>query len=74
MTPLTMTVTQAGEVIFPESSKSVKDMPVTVAVDAQGTSVQGDSAKGKEFGRVISEAVKNEIVIQKRPPITCSNG
>ena len=40
---------------------------VVVNVDAQGTSVQGDSAKGKEFGRVISEAVKNEIVIQKRP-------
>lgn len=40
---------------------------VVVNVDAQGTSVQGDSAKGKEFGRVISEAVKNEIVIQRRP-------
>lgn len=40
---------------------------VVVNVDAQGTNVQGDSAKGKEFGRVISEAVKNEIVIQKRP-------
>jgi phage-related minor tail protein len=40
---------------------------VVVNVDASGTSVQGDNAKGAEFGRAISEAVKNEIVIQKRP-------
>lgn len=40
---------------------------VTVNVDASGTSVQGDNAKGAEFGRAISEALKNEIVIQKRP-------
>ena len=40
---------------------------VVVNVDASGTSVQGDNAKGAEFGREISEAVKNEIVIQKRP-------
>jgi len=40
---------------------------VVVNVDAGGTSVQGDNAKSAEFGRAISEAVKNEIVIQKRP-------
>lgn len=50
-----------------EAANGGGGVSVVVNVDAQGTSVQGDSAKGKEFGRVISEAVKNEIVIQKRP-------
>jgi tape measure domain-containing protein len=40
---------------------------VVVNVDAQGTSVQGDGGRAGDLGRVISEAVKNEIVAQKRP-------
>ncbi len=40
---------------------------VTVNVDAQGTSVQGDNGRAGDLGRAISEAVKNEIVAQKRP-------
>ena len=40
---------------------------VTVNVDATGTKAAGDQGKAGSFARAISEAVKNEIVIQKRP-------
>lgn len=40
---------------------------VTVNVDASGTTAQGDQGRAGQFARAISEAVKNEIVIQKRP-------
>ena len=40
---------------------------VTVNVDATGTKAQGDDGRAGQFARVISEAVKNEIVTQKRP-------
>lgn len=40
---------------------------VTVNVDATGTTAQGDQGRAGQFARAISEAVKNEIVIQKRP-------
>jgi lambda family phage tail tape measure protein len=40
---------------------------VTVNVDATGTRAQGDEGRAGQFARAISEAVKNEIVTQKRP-------
>lgn len=40
---------------------------VTVNVDASGSQVQGDSNKGDQLGRVISQAVQAELVKQKRP-------
>ena len=40
---------------------------VTVNVDATGTKTQGDDGRAGQFARAISEAVKNEIVTQKRP-------
>ena len=40
---------------------------VTVNVDANGTSVQGDAGQGEQLGRVISQAVQAELVRQKRP-------
>ena len=40
---------------------------VTVNVDATGTKAQGDDGRAGQFARAISEAVKNEIVTQKRP-------
>jgi lambda family phage tail tape measure protein len=40
---------------------------VTVNVDATGTRAQGDEGRAGQFSRAISEAVKNEIVTQKRP-------
>lgn len=50
-----------------EASNGGGGVNVTVNVNAQGTSVQGDNGRAGELGRVISEAVKNEIVTQKRP-------
>ena len=50
-----------------ESANGGGGVNVVVNVDATGTNVQGDNARSAEFGRAISEAVKNEIVIQKRP-------
>ena len=40
---------------------------VTVNVDAKGTSVQGDDQRGNQLGRVIAQAVQNELIKQKRP-------
>jgi hypothetical protein len=40
---------------------------VVVNVDASGSKVQGDDARGKELGRVVSVAVQQEIIKQKRP-------
>lgn len=40
---------------------------VNVSVDAKGTSVQGDSGKGEQLGRVIAQAVQQELIRQKRP-------
>ena len=40
---------------------------VTVNVDAKGSSVQGDSGRGDQLGKVIAGAVQAELVRQKRP-------
>ena len=40
---------------------------VVVNVDAKGTSTQGDSGRGEQLGRVISQAVQAELVKQRRP-------
>ena len=40
---------------------------IVVNVDASGSSVEGDEARGKELGRLISVAVQSEIIDQKRP-------
>jgi hypothetical protein len=40
---------------------------ITVNVDAKGTSMQGDSGKGNQLGRVVAAAVQSEIIKQKRP-------
>lgn len=40
---------------------------VTVNVDASGSSVQGDDQRANQLGRVVSVAVQQEIVKQKRP-------
>lgn len=40
---------------------------VVVNVDAKGTSVQGDNTQGAALGRVISAAVQNELIKQRRP-------
>jgi lambda family phage tail tape measure protein len=50
-----------------ESAGGGGGVNVTVNVDATGTRAQGDEGRAGQFARAISEAVKNEIVTQKRP-------
>ena len=50
-----------------EASGGGQGVVVNVNVDAQGTSVQGDQSRAGNLGRAIAEAVRNEIVVQKRP-------
>ena len=40
---------------------------VTVNVDASGSKAQGDSGKGEQLGRAVSQAVQAELIRQKRP-------
>jgi hypothetical protein len=40
---------------------------VNVAVDASGSSVEGQEEEGRQLGRLIAAAVQSEIVQQKRP-------
>ena len=40
---------------------------VNVSVDARGTSAQGDNSKGEQLGRVVAQAVQQELIRQKRP-------
>lgn len=40
---------------------------VVVNVDASGSSVQGDAGRGEALGRVISQAVQQELIRQRRP-------
>lgn len=40
---------------------------VVVNVDASGSSVQGDDQRANQLGRIVSVAVRQEIVKQKRP-------
>lgn len=40
---------------------------VVVNVDASGSSVQGDSGRGEQLGRAISQAVQAELIKQRRP-------
>jgi lambda family phage tail tape measure protein len=40
---------------------------ISIAVDASGSSVEGDDEQARQLGKVISLAVQNELVIQKQP-------
>lgn len=40
---------------------------VNVSVDAKGTSVQGDGGRSEQLGRVVAQAVQQELIRQKRP-------
>lgn len=42
-------------------------MNITVNVDAQGSSVQGDQANSQQLGQAIGAAVQAELIKQKRP-------
>lgn len=43
------------------------DTTINVSVDAKGSSIQGDGTQGNALARVISQAVQNEMVKQRRP-------
>jgi len=43
------------------------NMSVVVNVDAKGTSVEGNDQTGRQLGRVISTAVQQELIKQRRP-------
>ena len=40
---------------------------VVVNVDAKGSNVEGDTPKGQQLGRALSQAVQQELLKQKRP-------
>lgn len=40
---------------------------VSINVDAQGTAVQGNSQKGEQLARVVSQVVQDELIKQRRP-------
>ena len=40
---------------------------IVVNVDASGSSIEGDSAQGEEFGRALAAAIQSELIQQKRP-------
>jgi len=40
---------------------------IVVNVDASGSSIEGDSAQGEQFGRALAAAIQSELIQQKRP-------
>ena len=40
---------------------------IIVNVDASGSSVQGDSGQGEQFGRALAAAIQSELILQQRP-------
>jgi len=53
--------------IVPNDQMGGDNVTVVVNVDAKGTSVQGNDQQGNQLGRVISAAVQQELIRQKRP-------
>lgn len=53
--------------VVPNHELSGDNMNVVVNVDAKGTSVQGNDQQGNQLGRVLSAAIQQELVKQKRP-------
>lgn len=49
------------------SGGGVQNVSVTVNVEGGGSKVQGDAGKAGQLGQVIAQAVRNELVVQKRP-------
>lgn len=50
-----------------DASGSGGGVNVTVNVDASGSKVSGDNGRAGELGRVVSAAVQQELIKQKRP-------
>jgi len=63
-------VPDSAGTIIPNSqlgSSNSGNVVVNVAVDASGSSVEGQEEEGRQLGRLIAAAVQSEIVQQKRP-------
>ena len=50
-----------------DASGSGESINVTVNVDASGSKVQGDDQNANQLGRVVANAVQQELIKQKRP-------
>lgn len=50
-----------------DASGSGESINVTVNVDASGSKVQGDDQSANQLGRVVANAVQQELIKQKRP-------
>lgn len=57
-----------GGVLGVQASGSGGDTTnIVINVDASGSSIQGDEGRAKELGRIVTAAVQQEIIKQKRP-------
>lgn len=56
-----------GRLGVEQAAGGTAPVSVTVNVDANGTSVQGNAGQGEQLGRAISQAVQAELVRQQRP-------
>ena len=53
--------------IVPNKSLGGGGGPITVNVDASGSSVEGKEQEGRELGKAVAIAVQNEMIRQRRP-------
>ena len=53
--------------IVPNNALGGDNVNVVVNVDASGSKVQGDNTQAGQLGRVVSNAVQQELIKQKRP-------
>ena len=53
--------------IVPNKSLGGGGGPITVNVDASGSSVEGKEQEGRELGKAVAIAVQNEMILHRRP-------
>jgi hypothetical protein len=58
---------RSGSIVPNDRLGGGDNVSVVVNVDAKGTSVQGNDQEGNQLGRVLSAAIKAELIKQKRP-------
>jgi hypothetical protein len=60
-------VPRTAGTIIPNHKIGGDNISVVVNVDAKGTNIQGNDQLGNQLGRVVSAAVKQELIQQRRP-------
>jgi tape measure domain-containing protein len=60
-------VPRTAGTIIPNHKIGGDNINVVVNVDAKGTNIQGNDQLGNQLGRVVSAAVKQELIQQRRP-------